>query len=44
MLLGKDSHSSIKIEDEGENPVASRDIVAAKYYLLDNWAYMTHLN
>jgi len=33
-----------KIEDEGENPVASRDIVAAKYYLLDNWAYMTHLN
>ena len=25
-------------------PIASRDVYAAKAYLLDRWAYMTHLN
>ena len=25
-------------------PIASRDVYAAKAYLMDRWAYMTHLN
>jgi hypothetical protein len=33
-----------KVDDVNNWPIASRDIHAAKEYLLDRWAYMTHLN
>jgi hypothetical protein len=33
-----------KVDDINNWPIASRDVQAAKEYLLDRWAYMTHLN
>lgn len=33
-----------KIDDANNWPIASRDVHAAKSYLLDRWAYMTYLN
>ncbi len=33
-----------KLEYEEEWPIATRDVKAARAYLLDRWAYMTSLN
>lgn len=33
-----------KVYDNNNWPIASRDVHAAKGYLLDRWAYMTYLN
>ena len=33
-----------KVDDNNNWPIASRDVHAAKSYLLDRWAYMTYLN
>ena len=33
-----------KVDDNSNCPIASRDVNAAKEYLLDRWSYMTHLN
>jgi hypothetical protein len=33
-----------KVDENSNCPIASRDVNAAKEYLLDRWSYMTHLN
>jgi len=33
-----------KVDDNKKWPISSRDVHAAKGYLLDRWSYMTHLN
>ena len=33
-----------KIDYDVNQPVGSRDVNAAKLYLIDRWIYMTHLN
>ena len=33
-----------KVDYNKKWPIASRDIYAAKAFLIDRWAYMTHLN